>query len=129
MGRFTNGILITIGLAAVAALAIEGFADYDFLSAEATALMCVTAAVPLVIATIRAETRRHSEQMQAALTAGLTALGEQMERAAAHHAAQAQEQTVERVVEALARGQATAVMDKAQSRFWSDTGPFPIVRN
>jgi hypothetical protein len=124
MGRYVNRILTITGLAAIAALAIDAFTSVEILPDDGIALMCVIAAVPLVVAAIRV----HTESTKAALAVEFADYAVRMESAVERHGDRVCKNTVERVLQALAKGQMTARLDRADAGSFTDTGPFRIPR-
>lgn len=140
MGRYANKILVTIGLTAAAVLAVEGFTGTDFLNAEAMSLLCVLAAAPPVIATIRVhsdrtnqtiitEIRSHSERMETALNTTMHDHAQEMKRAVAEHGAlvSKHETVLEKMGEIM--NDAAVNLHRDVERWAnSDTGPFPYIQ-
>ncbi|MGI5155758.1 hypothetical protein [Microbispora sp. CA-102843] len=128
MGRYANMnmILFATGVIAGAILGVDAFTTYDPIAEDGTAFLCVLMAAPPVIAAIRV----HTQRTQAALATSFEAYASRMEHAVKEHADRTCKHTAERVLEALARAQVTAQLDRAEMRStWTDTGPFPAVRN
>ncbi|MEU8271594.1 hypothetical protein AB0B89_31090 [Sphaerisporangium sp. NPDC049002] len=111
MGRY-DGILITTGLLAIAVLGVDASTRMEILRGDGVALMCVIAAVSLTIAAIRHHTRTTKDT----LTAGFAACAERIEGAIAHHGEQTGVRTTERVLQALAKGQVEALLDRDERR-------------
>lgn len=125
MGRYANKILVLVGLAAAAVLAVEGFTGVNILNGEATSLLCVAAAVPPVIAALR----HHSQRMEEALEARFELYAQRMERGMERHAdVVTRHEAVVTQISGIVNHMAER-LDR-ESAVWanSDTGPFPSLR-
>jgi hypothetical protein len=136
MGRYVNGLLISIGVAAASILGYDATTQDDILAQDAVAFLCILAAVAPVIAVIRMHTRitkaalvETREEAQAVVTAALEEYIRRIEDSIERHGEKTCKHIYERMLEAFAGGQARAVMDRdAMGADFTDTGPFPATR-